>query len=145
MIPPLLHLILLIHLGNYINAGIWSAIEPGMAVICACIPSLRPLFSIATRSIFKASPMIKSKLSTGTSFASKRTWGSSKRSDGTFSHLDEHPDDMKPLGHDVSVRAGRVNATEHDAEALELPQRGIQVQREVQVTTEKVDYLDYLF
>lgn len=116
-----------------------------MAVICACIPSLRPLFSVVTRSIFKASPMIKSKLSTGTSFTSKRTWGSSKRSDGTFSQLDEHAEDTKPLGHDVSVRAGTVNAIEHDTDAIELPQRGIQVKREVQVTTERLEYLDCLF
>ncbi|KAL9041272.1 MAG: hypothetical protein Q9214_004164, partial [Letrouitia sp. 1 TL-2023] len=103
-----------------------------MAVICACIPSLRPLFSIINRSIFKVTPMVKSKLSTGTSFTSKRTWGSSKRSDGTFSQLDEHADDTKPLGHDVSVRGGVVNAIEHDTEALELPERGIKVKREVQ-------------
>ncbi|KAI4286587.1 MAG: hypothetical protein L6R35_004157 [Caloplaca aegaea] len=32
---------------NYINTVIWSVLEPSMAVVCACIPSLRPLYSVA--------------------------------------------------------------------------------------------------
>ncbi|KAL8987502.1 MAG: hypothetical protein Q9177_003290 [Variospora cf. flavescens] len=35
------------HTGNYINTVIWSVLEPSMAVVCACIPSLRPLYSVA--------------------------------------------------------------------------------------------------
>ncbi|KAL8702599.1 MAG: hypothetical protein Q9201_004231 [Fulgogasparrea decipioides] len=31
-------------LGNYVPAACWSAAEPSIAVVSACLPSLRPLF-----------------------------------------------------------------------------------------------------
>ncbi|KAL8977121.1 MAG: hypothetical protein Q9205_007013, partial [Flavoplaca limonia] len=121
---------------NFINAGIWSALEPSMAVICACIPSLRPLFSLASRSLRNSNvpsfstPRIVGGKFTGPSSSKQRTWpgsGRGKISDGMFSQLDEGgADDTKPLGHDVSVHGGG----EAD-EGVELPERGIQVKTEV--------------
>ena len=132
--------------GNYINAGIWSALEPNMAVICACIPSLRPLVSVAGKG-FANAPLVKSTLhSTGTA-SSRRIWGSGKgkSSDGTFSQLDE-PDDLRPLGHDVAVRGGRVSQSQPDIEELEMPQSGINVRTEVILSTsDRLHYNDRLF
>ncbi|KAL8947232.1 MAG: hypothetical protein Q9222_006468, partial [Ikaeria aurantiellina] len=48
--------------GNYINGGIWAETEPSVAVICACLPSLRPLFAIASRGLTHMSSL-KSKIS----------------------------------------------------------------------------------
>ncbi|KAL8788963.1 MAG: hypothetical protein Q9213_001372 [Squamulea squamosa] len=136
---------------NYINAGIWSALEPSMAVICACIPSLRPLFSLATRSLRSSSlrtvsqPWIAAKL-TGSSkpVTGRRTWpgsGRGKTSDGMFSEIEEGVvHGMNPLGHDVSVHGGR-----EDEEGTELPPRGIQVRTEVRISTDRLEYRDQLF
>ena len=49
-------------------------------------------------------------------------------------------DDMKPLGHDVSVHGGG-----EGEEGLELPPRGIQVKTEVKVSTDKLEYRDRLY
>lgn len=117
-----------------------------MAVICACIPSLRPLVSVAGQR-FADTPLITQKTnSTGTS-SSRRTWASAKSqpSNNTFSQLDE-PDDLRPLGHDVSVRGGRVDETQADVEAIELPQQGINVRTEVILSTsDRLYYNDRLF
>ncbi|KAL8813895.1 MAG: hypothetical protein Q9223_006844, partial [Gallowayella weberi] len=111
-----------------------------MAVICACIPSIRPLFSVAARSLPNInSSRARSKLSTNTS--KRRTWPNSSRgnaSDGIFSQLEEGSDDTKPLGHKISVRGG------HDdgGEGMDIPLRGIQVKTEVVISTEKLEYMD---
>ncbi|KAL8677575.1 MAG: hypothetical protein Q9186_006009 [Xanthomendoza sp. 1 TL-2023] len=129
---------------NFINVSIWSALEPSMAVICACIPSIRPLFSVAARSLRNVnSSMSRNKLSTNNS--KRRTWPNSSRggnaSDGMFSQLEEGSDDTKPLGHNISVRGGH----EDGAEGMDIPLRGIQVKTEVVISTEKLEYLDRLF
>ena len=133
-------------LGNYINAGIWSALEPNMAVVCACIPSLRPLVTIVTQGVFNH-PLVRSTLKSSGGASSKRTWGSSKgkSSDGTFSHYDE-VDDLQPLGHDVSVRGGRGEDGQSIDNTMDMPQHGIKVMTEVQVsTTDRLDYNDRLY
>ncbi|KAL8722461.1 MAG: hypothetical protein Q9225_001083 [Loekoesia sp. 1 TL-2023] len=125
---------------NYVNASLWSALEPSMAVICACIPSLRPLFSLGVRGAHRISSISKGKLPSSTG---RRAWpGSrSKPSDGMFSQLHEQPEDVKPLGHDVSVHAD----LEADPEATELPLRGIHVKTEVSISTDRLEYKDRLF
>lgn len=133
-------------IGDYIDAGIWSALEPNMAVICACIPSLRPLVNVAGQG-FTNSPLVgRSLQSTGVA-SSRRMWESGKRgpSVGTFSQLDE-PDDLRPLGHDVSVRGGRPSESQPDIEAIEMPETGINVRTEVILSTsDRLHYNDRLF
>ena len=132
--------------GNYINAGIWSALEPNMAVICACIPSLRPLVSVAGQR-FADAPLVRNKLHSTGGSSSRRVWESDKSrpSNGTFSQLDD-PDDLRPLGHDVSVRGGRVEECQPDVEAIEMPQQGINVRTEVTLSTSsRLYYNDRLF
>ena len=140
--------------GNYINAGIWSALEPNMAVICACIPSLRPLASYFSKRIAQA-PLFRNTLRStsngGSSSSSKRIFESSAKGRpnvGTFSQLDEADDILRPLGHDVSVRAGRVeeNLQDADVEGMELPSQGIKVRTEVILSTsDRLHYNDRLF
>lgn len=131
---------------DYIDAGIWSALEPNMAVICACIPSLRPLVNVAGQG-FTNSPLVgRSLQSTGVA-SSRRMWESGKRgpSVGTFSQLDE-PDDLRPLGHDVSVRGGRPSESQPDIEAIEMPETVINVRTEVILSTSaRLHYNDRLF
>lgn len=117
-----------------------------MAVICACIPSLRPLVSVA-RQRFANAPLVRSTLHSTGGTSSRRLWesGKGRPNDGTFSQLDE-PDDLRPLGHDVSVRGGRGNETQPEVEAMELPQTGINVRTEVILSTsDRLHYNDRLF
>ncbi len=138
------------HAGNYVDAGIWSALEPNMAVICACIPSLRPLVSVAGQG-FANAPLISRTLRPTSAASSRRIWssGKSRPSDGAFSQLNE-PDYLRPfgpdVGHDVSVRGGRADEDRQDIEALEMPQQGIKVQTEVILSTsDRLHYDDRLF
>ncbi|KAL8932027.1 MAG: hypothetical protein Q9211_006573 [Gyalolechia sp. 1 TL-2023] len=125
---------------NYINAGIWSALEPSMAVVCACIPSLRPLCIWTIQGFHRLSSASKCKLP---STAGRVTWQSSRNkiSNGMFSQLNEQPDDVKPLGHDVYVHAD-VRA---DLESIELAPHGIYVKTEIKVSTDRLEYQDRLF
>ncbi|KAL8685307.1 MAG: hypothetical protein Q9218_007847 [Villophora microphyllina] len=126
---------------NYINTGIWSALEPSMAVICACIPSLRPLFSLAIRGFPSVSAYSKDKL---LSAPRRRTWPGSitKVSDGKFSQIDEQQEDTSPFGHGVSVHGGDAEA---GLEEIEMPENGIKVKTEVTVTTIGLEYQDRLY
>lgn len=134
---------------NYVNAGTWSELEPCMAVVCACIPSLRPLYTTITQGIFNH-PLGQGTLHVAGSSPSKRLWGSSKGKSGdrTFSQLEE-PEDSRPLGecaYGASVRAGRVNSTQQEEETMELPDNRINVQTEVTLTTsDSLDYNDRLY
>ena len=132
--------------GNFTNVGIWAELEPTMAVVCSCIPSLRPLFEITRQAFRNSRPPRQKKMSwRGGAPSSKRTWSSSKSKGGGFSHLDEQSEDSRPLGHVVSVCGGTISGLEPEIEAPEIPSRGIQVQREVRITSTKLEYKDRLF
>ncbi|KAI4131245.1 MAG: hypothetical protein LQ338_001339 [Usnochroma carphineum] len=129
--------------GNYINAGIWAKTEPSVAVICACLPSLRPLFAIASRALSRM-PKIPKRLSLGNSSGSGgwlKGKGSKGSNDEEFYRLDEWGKPNKRMGHDVHVRAGAGGADIGD-----VPQKGIKVKTEVMlVSSERLDYEDRLF
>ena len=134
----------------------WAETEPCMGVICACIPSLRPLVSLILRSLPNA-PVIGSKSRSANMGSPKWKFGISqgfgcskgKDCDRTFSRLNEQRDHpTKLLGHNVSVRGGRLNGTGDpgDCESWVLPPRGIQVKTEVVlVSSERLNYQDRLF
>lgn len=114
-----------------------------MAVVCACIPSLRPLYSVAVGAYENMTSVTRSKLST-TSGRKRGSWrpglSRSQPSDGMFSQLEEQNDsDMKPFGHGVTIGRGE------DEGGMELPLRGIQVRTEVAIVSEKLEYKDRLF
>ncbi len=117
-----------------------------MAVICACIPSLRPLASVASQR-FAHAPLMKTPLRFTNGYSSRGIWESqnSKISDGTFSQLKE-PDDPRPLGHNTSIQGGRVSGVQDEVEGLEMPGRGISVRTEVILTkSDGLFYNDRLF
>ncbi|KAI4232913.1 MAG: hypothetical protein LQ352_008293 [Teloschistes flavicans] len=129
--------------GNYINSGIWCALEPSMGVVCACIPSLRPLFRLAAQGFPKVSHSLsKDKLLPN--LKKRRTWPGSiiKVSDGKFSQISEQQEDTTPFGHGVEVHGGDVEA---GREEIELPEHGINVKTEVTVTTFGLEYQDRLY
>ncbi|KAL8851461.1 MAG: hypothetical protein Q9221_003640 [Calogaya cf. arnoldii] len=134
-------------LGSFINTGIWSALEPSMAVVYASIPSLRPLYGVAVgayRNVVTSASRTAKRSSTN-GRRSRLPWPNSRsqHSEGMFSQLEEQGDDAKAFGHGISIRGGRDG--EH-GEAMELPpMSGIHVKSEVLISTEKLEYKDRLF
>ena len=123
----------------------WTAAETNIAVVCACIPSFRPLIGVLSRG-FSHSPSVRDTSNYTSRTSSKGLWkGRVRQNDTDFSQLDD-ADDSRPLGHDVSVRAGSVNNGQGDVETMEMPQNGITVKREITiVTSNRLDYDDRLF
>ena len=117
-----------------------------MAVVCACIPSLRPLFDIISRDFSRGPPAHSTLTSADKASMSKRIFGvSSRQSNRDFSQLDE-TDDTRPLGHGVSIHGGKAETGQTDEEAIELPDQGIAVKTEVILaTTDRLDYNVRLF
>ncbi|KAI4195978.1 MAG: hypothetical protein LQ350_006862 [Teloschistes chrysophthalmus] len=129
---------------SYINTGIWGALEPSLGVICACIPSLRPLFRLAAQGFPKPSHYSSSKENFFPSMNKRRTWPGSitKVRDGKFSQISEQQDVTAPFGHGVEVHGGDVEA---GRDGIELPEHGISVKTDITVTTAGLEYRDRLY
>ena len=114
-----------------------------MAVVCASIPSLRPLFSVLGKGFSHAPPRHNS---TNGNWSAKHIWGSGvTSSNNDFSHLDDG-DDLRPLGHGVAIRGGKDEGSQGGEEAMEMPEHGIAVKTEVILeTTDRLEYNDRLF
>lgn len=151
---------------NYVESGIWSAAEPCMGVVAACIPSLRPLLSLIIRGTYRGPTMYsKSAQNTTSTSSSRMVWSRrAKQGDdlnqvgpGSFTKLeDAHPGSSK-WGHDVQVKGGKERrerkkpthdtALPDDGISLEemVPQSGIKVKSEIVITTSAWEYKDRVF
>ena len=151
--------ILTIRPGNYVNAAIWSAAEPSMGVIAACIPSLRPLVAHSWKAIHKDPTILtkKSARATTSSGSSRIEWPSRVHGEGLvggFTRLEEGrlPRDQTQArwGHDVNVRGGKSNRASNvegnvSLEELNPHDTGIRVKNEVTVTSTAWEYKDKVF
>lgn len=137
------------HQGNFVNAAIWTATEPCMSVVSACLPSLRPLVTL----LVSGSPRGPPVKSTRSSTSSRLMWrGSNANEDGTFTRLEEPANELNPRwGHSVSVSGGRNNRNGSagdniSMEDMNVPPNGINVTTEVVlVTSDRLDYHDRLY
>lgn len=150
---------------NYVDAAIWSAAEPCMGVVAACLPSLRPLLAVVIRGTHRG-PTIHSKSAQKTiSTNSSRIMWSRRDTDGDemdhmdnqgFTRLEDQSSSSPRWGHDVHAKGGREkrkksipgNMTqEEDQISLEemVPQKGIKVKTEVTITTSGWEYKDRIF
>lgn len=137
---------------NYINGGIWAETEPSVAVICACLPSLRPLFAISSRSLghLFLHNLSLSKSGSGSGSGSGK-WlkgrhgikGGNNNDHDDFSRLEEIEESGGGLGNDVAVIGGLEGK---GMEMGDVPERGIKVETEVVlISSERLDYKDRLF
>lgn len=118
-----------------------------MAVVCACIPSLRPLLDVL--GCGSSSKAVTTSLnSTRIISPSNLVWsGGGKQSNGNFSQLGEL-DDLTPLGHEVSVHGGGGGSSpgQYKESVSELPRKGIKVETEITLSTsDRIYYNDRLF
>ncbi|KAL2058653.1 hypothetical protein ABVK25_001381 [Lepraria finkii] len=144
---------------NYVNAAIWSAAEPSMGVIAACIPSLRPLVAFLWRGSHKGRTLFskKSAQATTSSGSSRMVWPTRNHGEdlvGGFTRLEEgrRPRDQcqDRWGHDVNVHGGKNNGAANEEEDVSMEElnptdTGIRVKSEVTVTSIAWDYKDKVF
>ncbi|KAL8916431.1 MAG: hypothetical protein Q9208_008517 [Pyrenodesmia sp. 3 TL-2023] len=138
---------------NYVPTAIWSAAEPSIAVVCACLPSLRPLFVHLIWKNSKAAPT--SKRRSITSWRSPKTGPSGTQ--GSFNRLHElsSADKSAKLGwrqNSVTVLGGRPKGgssgddIEEGESEEDVPLGRIRAKTQVVVSiSERVDWRDDLF
>ena len=138
------------HTGYYVSPAIWTAAEPSIAVVSACLPSLRPLF---VRVVWGGTHRPKPASSRyGSNSLRKTPYG-----DGSFNRLQESDrsgNHGSPwTNHNVNVYGGRrpgdaeSNEYELGNEAhFETPMNRIRAKTTVVLTiSERVEYQDDLF
>ena len=138
--------------GNFVNAAIWTATEPCMGVVSACLPSLRPLVALLYSGSHRGPP-VKSAQASGSSTSSRMRWRSNNGNDeGTFTRLEESANETNlPWGHTVSVHGGssyqKRSPTENiSMDDMNVPADSIQVKTEViVVSSNRLDYHDRLY
>lgn len=142
--------------GYYVPIAIWTAAEPSIAVVSACLPSLRPLFVLVVWG-----GTHRPKPSTAYPSAPSRYGANSLRKtpygDGSFNRLQESDRSGNHgsawTNHNVNVYGGRrPGDTESDEVELgneaqfETPMNRIRAKTTVVLTiSERVDFQDDLF
>ena len=139
-------------IGNWVDEGIWTSVEPTMGVVSACLPSLRPLFSALWRGNYRAPSVDHQKKSFSSSTSGHpigfhARLGSSGDAGRRWS-ASEEPINMESGiwgAHNVDCRAGD-GKSEGELEEVELPKGGIRVRTEITLlSSERVEYRDQLF
>lgn len=138
------------HIGYYPPIAIWTAAEPSIAVVSACLPSLRPLFvRIVWGNTHRPKPATTRY---GSNSLRKPPYG-----DGSFNRLQESDRSANHgspwTNHNVNVysgkRAGDVESDELELgnqDTFETPMNRIRAKTTVVLTiSERVEFLDDLF
>ncbi|MCJ1412463.1 hypothetical protein MMC19_006557 [Ptychographa xylographoides] len=133
---------------NYVGIGLWSAVEPSIGYVCACLPSIRYLFNfIFPKSMVSARrsstlPLSGSnrKVTHRSSLwnnRAKRTPTDSEHS-GSFRRLNDHgAGNGIAMGEMTALGDVKKNDVSLDLEEMEIPRNAIHVQNEVQLTSEQ--------
>jgi hypothetical protein len=115
---------------NLSASGIWIAIQLTIAVVCCCLPTMRPVFEKVDSFVSRSTSFFSSTLRTP---ASGHTGDPSKDSSGGFNRLDVDQESEREAW--VPARSKAV-ITREDVEAgkrLEYPLGAISVQRSVDI------------
>ncbi|KAM0794797.1 hypothetical protein BDR22DRAFT_670235 [Usnea florida] len=141
---------------NYVSFAIWSAADPAVTVVSACLPSLRPLFVHISRARTHRSHLPPTSRHGGPSL--RKSYG-----DGSFNRLQERSlpsghADSPWTNHDVAVYGGRQPGDAasdeielgggggEDETRFETPVNRIRAKTTVVLTiSDRVDYQDDLF
>ena len=140
---------------NYVNAAVWSAAEPSMGVIAACLPSLRPFVALVLKSTHRGPTVISKKYpqASDSSGSSKSIWPSRTAEDaepaGGFTRLEDtaigRERDQRGKN-ETAVRGGKRHSTNTFNEiGLEEMNSGIRVKNEIIVTSHAWDYKDRVY
>ena len=143
--------------GYYVPISIWTAAEPSIAVVSACLPSLRPLFvRVVWGGAHRPKPISYPSSSSRYGGSNSHRKTSHGYGDGSFNRLQE-PDRAGSLwtNHNVNVYGGRskgdaesdeVELGLHGQEHEQIPMNRIRAKTTVVLTiSERVDWQDDVF
>lgn len=114
---------------SFVHPALWTAAEPSIGVVSACLPSLRPLFT---------------KLLWGRSYRPEMLFGSHNSSSRRFERLDDSFNGKKWTNNVVIKRGDDEEYEFGERGRSVVPETGIRVRTTVTVT-EGVDWQDDLF
>lgn len=128
--------------------SIWTAAEPSLGIVSACIPSLRPLVTYVISGTHRGPTM--DSVQTSSTVLNPKTWRTSESTEphGVFIQLDESTNEIESAwGHSVFVHAGQPGGKSGDSiEEVEIPTEGITVKTEITLmTSDRLNYNDRLF
>ncbi|KAL8767385.1 MAG: hypothetical protein Q9209_006075 [Squamulea sp. 1 TL-2023] len=130
---------------NYVPAATWTAAEPSIAVVSACLPSLRPLF---VRLVWGGAHCLKSTPPPPRSVPSRRSKSvGGGGTQGSFNRLQElSSDGARSPWRQNSVAVFGGKGDEEYGDTDEVPWNRIRAKTEVVLTiSERVDWRDDLF
>lgn len=142
--------------GNYVNAGIWTAVEPSMGVVSACLPSLRPLFKKIFSgthqgpTLFSRTTGKSAQLSSSETRFSQLKWKlhqAGEQDMSNFTRLEERSiNELEPAwGHNVRVAGGGSDGN-ISLDETGLPSKQIRVKTEVTlISRHRLEYQDQLY
>ncbi|KAL8859341.1 MAG: hypothetical protein Q9178_004279 [Gyalolechia marmorata] len=137
---------------NFVNSGIWSAAEPCMGVICACIPSLRPLVASLTHGTHRPPDMRggKSAQAYTSNGSSGMIWRRKASENGKrFSRLEDPFAEQARWAREVTVKGGRdteLGSVENlSLQEINVPAGQIQVMEEIVITRDWLEYNDRVY
>lgn len=130
------------------KSAIWTAAEPSLGIVSACIPSLRPLVTYFISGTHRGP--ITDSVQTSSTILNSKTWRTSESTEphGAFIQLAESTNEIESAwGHSVFVQGGHHAGTNGDSvEELEIPIEGITVKTEITLmTSDRLNYNDRLF
>lgn len=128
---------LIILAGDYVNAGIWTCVEPTMGIVSACVPSLRPLVQVC----FEKTARRWQNLDRA---RHRRAFDCHQDDNWSEEHLEGF--DLRS-GYDVHIQSDNSGTTpmQHTRCGMDCS-RDIQVKTEVLLTsTRGIEYKDHLF
>ena len=133
--------------GTWVDAGLWSIVEPNIAILCACLPALGPLVRLTKGRIFPSTSNDNTYPRDGSSstcFAKGRdankgpsqrervdNWDFHRLEDGQGLHVLSHTANSETVPEMLSP-PGRHVRNPHNRDAIALNE--IHVMREVEVT-----------
>ena len=135
--------------GNYVDAAIWTACEPAMGVVSACLPSLRPLWSLAWKGSWRGPTRKSAQGNTSSTSVWRSLSGTDDKDLRSFTRL-EDAEGLNQWGTNATIHGGRRNPNHGEPQELSpdfipLPERGIMVKREILISTSVLEYQDRLF
>ncbi|KAL8644091.1 MAG: hypothetical protein Q9210_007429, partial [Variospora velana] len=139
---------------NFVDSAIWSAAEPCMGVVSACIPSLRPLAALITRGTHKVRSQSSDRTTSSDAY-SKAVWRRESEDDnGDGGHIQRLTNPLANKHHaarwarNVSVRGGKDvehgglgGGDEVSLQEMNVPDGQIKIKEEIMITSS--DWLEY--
>ena len=114
---------ILTSVGSFVDAGVWTSVEPCIAVASACLPILRSLW-IRSRLANTTVRSTRKSMKSGTSVRSSRPNDKDVGSFTSHSHLNElSAENELPWGNHVSIYA--THRRSNNTDDIEMDQRDI--------------------